>query len=128
MLDTTFVSSVNASDVVKRMLAAAEKRYSDEYFSFFTEDALFQVGNAPPVYGPQGIRDFVAPLAQLAAVYHDIKNMWEVGNTVICQVEVIYTRDDGKAVPPLPGCNIIRVEGDKVRELLAYVDISPLFA
>ncbi len=116
-------------EVVKKMFLAAEMN-DDNYFTFFHDEAPYQVGNLPPAIGPEAIRKFVAPIQSAAsAVVHEILSMWELGDTVICEVLVFYTRrSDGASIGPLPGCNIIKVEGDKIKSLHAYVDIAPLFA
>jgi ketosteroid isomerase-like protein len=115
------------SDLVNSMFAAVESNDVDTYVSYFTEDAVYKVGNFDPVIGPEGIRQFAAPVLQaFSKVTHDIKNMWEVGDTVIIELEVTYTRKDGK-VAKLPCMDIIRFEGDKVKSLQAYLDVSPAF-
>ena len=116
------------SDLVKRMFAAAEANDVDTYVSYFTKDAVYKVGNFDPVIGPEGIRQFATPVLQtFSKVTHDIKNMWEVGDTVIIELEVTYTRKDGK-VTKLPCMDIIRFEGDKTKSLQAFLDVSPAFS
>jgi ketosteroid isomerase-like protein len=53
--------------------------------------------------------------------------MWEIGDTVFCQAEVLYNRRDGK-VFKIPTSNIIRFKDDKIRELQAFGDPSSAFA
>ena len=116
------------SEIVRRMFQAGESMNVDNFVKFYTDDALYQFSNFPVAYGPQGIKDSsTAFLETVAKVYHHIKNMWEEGNTVICEMEVTYIRHDGK-VFTLPCCDTIIFKGDKVQELRIYMDITPVFA
>jgi ketosteroid isomerase-like protein len=116
------------TSIVKEMFMAAESNNVDEYVSFFTEDALFKVGNLPSVFGPQGIRDFESPVRQvIRTVSHEVKEMWEQEDVVICEMEITYTRRDGKVLI-LPCVDVIQMERDKVWKMQAYLDPSPVFA
>ena len=115
------------SDIVRRMFEAGESMNVENFVKFYTEDAHYQFSNFPVAYGPQGIRESsVDFLNTVAKVYHHITNIWEQGNTVICEMEVTYIRHDGK-VFRLPCCDTIVFKGDKVQELRIYMDISPVF-
>jgi ketosteroid isomerase-like protein len=114
--------------ITRKMFAAGESMNVENFVTFYTHDALYQFSNFPVVYGPQGIRDSSQPfLDKVKAVYHDIRAIWEQGDTVICQMDVTYTRHDGK-IYTLPCCDTIRFAGDKVQELRIYMDITPVFS
>jgi alkylhydroperoxidase/carboxymuconolactone decarboxylase family protein YurZ/catechol 2,3-dioxygenase-like lactoylglutathione lyase family enzyme/limonene-1,2-epoxide hydrolase len=124
---TTTTTSGSKSEIVRRMFQAGESMNVENFVKFYTNDALYQFSNFPVAYGPQGIKNSsVGFLEKVANVYHHIKNMWEVGDTVICEMEVTYIRHDGK-VFRLPCCDTIVFNGDKVQELKIYMDISPVF-
>jgi ketosteroid isomerase-like protein len=115
-------------DTVKDLLAAVDSYDLDKYVTFFADDAEYKVGNTDPVVGPQGIREFVTFITPvIKTVTHEIKNIWGVGDTVICEVDVIYNRHDGK-VFRVPNVNIIRFQGDKVHKFQAFIDASEVFA
>lgn len=100
----------------------------NEFASIFTEDAVYQFGNAEPIIGRSRIRDSSVLFRQkVKTVSHQIQSIWEQGNKVICQMDVTYTRYDGK-VFTLPCADIIHMEGDQIRQLHIYMDISPVFA
>jgi alkylhydroperoxidase/carboxymuconolactone decarboxylase family protein YurZ/limonene-1,2-epoxide hydrolase/catechol 2,3-dioxygenase-like lactoylglutathione lyase family enzyme len=121
------VRSGPKSEIVRRMFEAGESMNVDNFVKFYTEDAHYQFSNFPVAYGPQGIKDTsVGFLQTVAKVYHHITNIWEQGDTVICEMEVTYIRHDGK-VFRLPCCDTIVFKGDKVQELRIYMDISPVF-
>ncbi len=116
------------SDIVKRAFAAVEANDVNAYVSLFTDDAVYKAANFDQVIGPEGIRQFAAPVMQMfEKVTHDIKGMWEDGNTVIAEVLLTYSRRDGKVVT-VPCVDVIRFEGGKIKSLQAYLDISPAFA
>ncbi|WP_244887744.1 nuclear transport factor 2 family protein [Anabaena cylindrica] len=123
----SLVRSSSKSDIVRRMFEAGESMNVENFVKFYTEDAHYQFSNFPVAYGPQGIKDTsVGFLQTVAKVYHHITNIWEQGDTVICEMEVTYIRHDGK-VFKLPCCDTIVFKGDKVQELRIYMDISPVF-
>lgn len=118
------------SEIVRRMFVAVEENDVDKTVSFFTKDAFYKVGNNDPVIGHQGIRDLAGPVMQMfRKVTHEIKDMWELGvDTVVCEMNILYTRNDGKSFN-IPCCDIIRFnDNNQIRSLQAFLDINPLFA
>lgn len=125
-------SATELADIVKRLFVLTDVEIEDfdleGYIAFFTEDAFYKAGNAEPVFGAEGIRKFSVPIVEkFKRLAHEVKNIWQAGDTVICQVVVIYNRKDGR-VFELPTLNIIRFKGDKIRSLQAFGDPSPAFA
>jgi len=120
---------VTNSDIVQRAFATVEANDVDTYVSLFTDDAVYQAANFPPVIGPQGIKQFAAPVMEtFSRVTHDVKAMWEPErDVVIAEVLLTYHRKDGK-VTELPCLDVIRLQGGKIKSLQAYLDISPAFA
>jgi len=115
-------------DSVKAAYAAVESNDVETYVTYFTEDAVYKVGNFDPVVGHDGIRALAAPLVDMfTSVTHDIKNFWLIDDVVICEMDITYSRKDGK-VAVIPCVDIIRFSGDKVKELLAYLDPTPAFS
>ena len=104
-------------DVVRRLIAAVELNASEEYVSYFTDDAVYKVGNAAAVVGPESIRRLADSVIHLIEkVSHDVKNIWELGDTLICEMELRYLRKDGKTVT-VPNLTIVRFEGERVPKL-----------
>lgn len=113
------------TDLVKRLFASGKSL--DDYASFFAEDALYRFANYPPVRGRDAIREAAARFRQrVQRVSHDMKEMWEVGDLVICEMEMTYTRLDGGTVT-LPCCDIFRIKGDHIQEMRVYIDATPVF-
>ena len=120
---------VDRLELAKKAFAAVEANDVDTYISFFTDDAVYKIGNYDPVIGPQGIREFAIPVMEMfKSVSHDLKNTWEFGETVVFEMEVIYTRSQDEKVFKIPCLDIIQFKGDKVQKLQAFIDASPAFS
>ena len=116
------------SEIVTRAFAAVEANDVNGYVALFTDDAFYKAANFDPVIGPDGIRKFAAPVMEMfEKVTHDVVGMWEDGNTVIAEVMLTYRRRDAKVVT-VPCVDVIKLRGDKIASLQAYVDLSPAFA
>jgi ketosteroid isomerase-like protein len=115
-------------DLVNQAFQLVEDNNVDEYIKGFTDDAIYKIGNLDPVIGPEAIKAFAAPIVEnFSKVSHDVKNMWETDDTVFAEMVLTYDRKDGKSFD-IPCIDIIEFEGDKVKKLQSYIDVSPLFA
>lgn len=113
--------------LVQQLLAAYDS--SNQYdVRYFTDDAVYKIGNLDPVIGPENIVKFGANLMQtIESASHEVRNIWEIGDTVILEADVIFKRKDGR-VFQLPNVTIIRFAGERVRQLQAFIDASPVFS
>src|ERR1700739_4022131 len=93
------------SELVRRMFEAGESMNVHNFVKFYADNALYQFGNFPVAYGPQGIVDTSQGfLAKVRKVVHHIENLWEIDDeTVVCEMTVTYDRHDGKSFT-LPCC------------------------
>lgn len=114
-------------DIVDRLFGAVERGDLDAYLECFTEDAEYKAANVPAVFGHEAIKQFGAQMKPLFdKVAHTVKNSWRHGDTVVCEMDLSYTRKDGKVVT-VPCLDIIRLKDDKVKSLRAYLDATPAF-
>jgi hypothetical protein len=114
------------ASTVKRFLT--EVRSPDDFASFFAEDAFYRFGNFPPLHGRAAIRESsIGFRSRVKSARHDIKNLWEIGDTVVCEMEVIYTRLDDKVVV-VPCSEVIHFKDGLFQEMRIYIDMSPVFA
>jgi SnoaL-like domain len=114
------------AEIVKRFLT--ETRSAEQFASYFTSDAFYRVGNNEPLIGRDRIQESSVKFRQmLKGISHDIQHIWELGDTVVCEMVVTYTRNDDKVVT-LPCMDVIHLEGDKFREIQIFIDMSPVFA
>jgi len=112
--------------VVERLFRSG--RSLDDYAACFAEDAVYRFGNAPPIRGRAAIREAAAGFRQrVRGVRHAMQGMWESHNTVVCEMEMTYTRLDGGEVT-VPCCDVFRVDGDTIQEMRVFVDATPVFA
>jgi len=100
---------------------------TDSFSSFLADDVTFRLGNLDPASGKGSVSEMVGGFFNnLNGINHEIIEMWEYPNAVICQGEVTYTRKDSSELH-VPFANILKLEDDLIKEYQVYVDISQLF-
>ena len=132
--NTTIYSSTTASeklpgtnaDLVKALFSRGEAFDSQGFVDLFTDNPVYQFGNFEICFDKSAIYDSVtAFFGMVSALYHEIKMLWEVGDVVFVEMDVIYWRHDGTSVT-LPCADIVRLEGNKVAELRIFMDANPV--
>ena len=119
-------SSGTGIALVERLFGAGKSL--DEYASFFAEEAVYRFANYPAIRGRSAIREAAAGFRQrVRKVAHSMQGMWEARDTVVCEMEITYTRLDGTDVT-VPCCDVFRIQGDKIEEMRVFVDVTPVFA
>jgi len=114
------------AETVIRLFSRGEAFDSVGFADFFTDTPMYHFGNYDPCLTKQAIiASTDAFFGFVAALYHDIRNLWEVGDAVFVEMDVKYWRKDGTSVT-LPCADIFRFEGDKVSELRIYMDSAPI--
>ena len=115
-------------DIIKKMFLAGEALNVNNFIRFYADQCYYQFGNFPPAHTPQEIADSSQGfIDSCEGLHHRILNIWEPEtDTMICEMEVTYISHSGKVVT-LPCCDIIKFEGDKVKELKIFMDVNPLF-
>ena len=100
----------------------------DRFVTHLTPDVVFRFGNADPVIGRAAVRDAVAGFfTTIDGLTHRILETWEDGDTVITRIDVEYRRKDGKIVT-VPNVDVLRYDGDLVRDWQIYIDVAPVYA
>lgn len=113
---------------VAKIFAAIDSFDPDKFVAHLTPDARFRFANADPVIGRAATREAVAGFfSTIDGLTHRILNVWEIGDTVIAQIDVEYLRKDGKTVTT-PNADILVFDGDLVRDWQIYIDVSPVYA
>ena len=98
-----------------------------KFVAHLTPDVRFRFANADPAVGRAAVKEGVLGFwATIDGLTHHILNVYEVGDTVIAQIDVEYRRKDGKSVT-VPNCNILVFDGDLVRDRQIYIDLAPVF-
>lgn len=99
---------------------------ADRFVSFLTNDAVFRYGSNPPVEGKAAVREAVAGVfSMFRALSHTIEGTWAHPDAVFVQGTVHYTLHSGATVP-LPFVDCFKMQGEKIREFLVYIDPTPL--
>jgi len=113
---------------VAKIFADIDAFDPDRFVAHLTPDARFRFANADPVIGREATREAVAGFfGTIDGLTHHIRNVWEVGDTVIAQIDVEYLRKDGKTVI-VPNADILVFDGDLVRDWQIYIDVTPVYA
>ena len=101
---------------------------ADKFVAHLTPDARFRYANADPAIGRAAIKEGVLGFwAMIDGLTHHIQKIYEVGDTVIAQIDVEYRRKDGKSVT-VPNCDVLVFDGDLVSDWQIYIDLAPVFA
>jgi ketosteroid isomerase-like protein len=101
---------------------------ADKFVAHLTEDVTFRFGNGEPVVGRGNVRDAVAGFfTTINGLTHHILNTWDIGDVSVAQIDVEYTRTDGKHVT-VPNADILVFDGDLVSNWQIYIDLAPVFA
>jgi len=99
-----------------------------KFIAHLTPDVRFRFANADPAIGHAAVKEGVEGFwATIDGLTHHIRDTYEVGDTVIAQIDVEYRRKDGKSVT-VPNCDVLRFQGDLVRDWQIYIDLAPVFS
>jgi ketosteroid isomerase-like protein len=112
---------------MKELFEVIDRMDAVGFAAAFTEDGRFRFGNAPTVTGREGIAQTVGEFfAGLQGLHHEILDVWDDGDSVISEVDVTYTRQDGSDVQ-LPAATIGRRRDGLLADYRIYMDVNPLF-
>jgi len=115
------------TELINRLFDAVHRNDVASYVKCFAEDAEYKIANFPPVYGRKDIEAFGAKITPMfEKVLHEVKQSWQVGNTCINVLDVVYHKKDGKVVK-VPCLDVIKVENGLVKSFQAYLDATPAF-
>jgi ketosteroid isomerase-like protein len=113
---------------VTPIFASIDAMDADGFTAHLTPDVRFRFANADPALGRAAVKEGVEGFwASIDGLSHHILNVYEVGDTVIAQIDVEYRRKDGKSVT-VPNCDVLVFDGDLVRDWQIYIDLAPVFA
>ncbi|HEY6344381.1 MAG TPA: nuclear transport factor 2 family protein [Bryobacteraceae bacterium] len=115
------------ADTCVRLFGRGEAFDSEGFIGFFTDKPMYQFGNGEPCLTKEAIKASIDGFfSAVDALYHDVRNLWEVGDCVFVEMDVTYWRKDGTHIK-LPCADILRFEGDKIQELRIFMDANPIF-
>jgi ketosteroid isomerase-like protein len=116
-------------DRVMDMETAGGEQDWEKLKSFFTKDALFKVGAGKITHGSEAIVDYLRWLYTTQAkpnMPHNFREIWELKDTVVVEMDANYLRlRDNKPIQ-FPCVDILRFQGNLIREWRVYPDQSQL--
>jgi ketosteroid isomerase-like protein len=96
--------------------------------AMMADDVRLQLGNADAVEGKSAfVEALQAFFASVARFRHVVTSVWKDREALIAELEVHYTRLDGKELT-LPVCNVFRLRDGFVVDYRVYMDIDPVYA
>ncbi|WP_455201157.1 nuclear transport factor 2 family protein [Kaarinaea lacus] len=112
---------------INQLFQSIDSKDSDAFLTFLAEDVFFRFGNAEPIHGKNNAGNVVRGFFEsIKALQHDISETCSVDDSVICHGFVTYTKHDGSPLT-VPFANIFKMEDEKIKEYLIYVDVSELY-
>lgn len=112
-----------ATEVYKAVDSMDEQRLA----SFLTEKCTFVYANSAPVIGrANAAASSKKFLDLLAAIKHELLEVWGLDDVIVSRIRVTYTRKDGSTLT-IPAATIWRVSDRQIDQYRIYVDIGPLF-
>ena len=121
--------TVSKVDLVIEMETAGGKHDWDYFKTFFVDDVLFKVGASVEMRGYEEIANYLTWFYDIAVpnLPFDFRGTWELEDVVIIEMDAKYIRrSDGKPVS-FPCTDILRFQGNKIREWRVYPDQSELW-
>jgi ketosteroid isomerase-like protein len=109
------------------IFAAFDAKDIDALAALVTQDVRLQIGNAEVVLGKaEFVQALQAFFGSVTSFRHTVTNVWSDHDAVIAELQVQYTRLDGRKLT-LPCCNVFRVRDGAVSDYRVYMDITPVY-
>lgn len=113
------------SQRLTKMYEALHASNWEEFKTFFTDDVLYKIGANDPVIGPEAIAGLLQHIYKtLKLTTHNQRGFWEVGNTIILEMDANYVNKKDKTFVQVPCTDIYRFDGEKIYEWRVYPDAS----
>jgi ketosteroid isomerase-like protein len=111
---------------LKDMYEDVDASRGPDVLARFAPEIELQFGARPAVTGvEEARRTLMAVHENFVSVSHRFVNVWEQGDTTICEFVATYLLASGERVP-LPTLTILRREGDRIASMRVYMDEGPL--
>jgi ketosteroid isomerase-like protein len=114
---------MNMSDaLVARFFAAADTLDPDRFCAELPDDIVWRFGNAPPAHGIAAVRaQYSGFIGMLSAMRHTVVGVWRSEGCLTVETSVVYTDRHGREIC-CPGCDIMLLEGGRLKEIRIFVD------
>lgn len=109
------------------LIRSIDSKNAEKFVSYLADDAVFSMGEVPPVTGNENIKNMVAQFFQsIQGLSHTVDSIIEDGNKLVTPGKVTYTRLDGSQLV-VNYCNIYDFVDDKIKYYNVYIDLSQLY-
>ena len=109
------------------LFAAIDKFDTKVFASYLDDKARFKFANIPVIPGQPTIFEFVAGFFQsIKAIRHKNLEIYELEGIRFVMGNVTYTRLDGSKLS-VDFSNTFRLNGNKIKDYLIFIDNSDLF-
>ncbi len=113
---------------IAELFVFIDMKNTERFASCLSADCSFRFGNMPAVVGVDSISEFVSGFFDsIAALKHDVTDIWMLPDGAVCHGMVSYTRHD-QSVLSVPFSNIFKVDNGEICEYLVFADTSQLYA
>jgi ketosteroid isomerase-like protein len=121
------LNALSPSERARAIFSAFDAKDVSALVALMTDDVRLRLGNAETVTGKAAFVDAVnAFLGSVAGFRHEIIDVWRDGDILVTELEVHYTRLDGKQVT-VPCCNVFGLRDGLVAGYRSYIDASPVY-
>ena len=115
-----------SSDWTKELYGAIDSKDASKFASFLTENSAFTLGNSPSAKGKKNIEETIAEFFKsIKGIDHNITDTKSCDDTFLTRGTVKYTRHDDTQLE-VPFCNVMKLDGEKIREFQIYVNNAEL--
>jgi ketosteroid isomerase-like protein len=119
---------MSPSDHARAIFAAFDTKDVSALAAFMSDDVRLRLGNAETAQGKAAFVDAVrAFLGSVAGFRHELINVWSDGDALIAELDVRYSRLDGREVT-VPCCNVFGLRDGLVVDYRSYIDATPVYA
>ncbi len=114
------------NEFIWSLYETVDQKNTQRLSNFLGETVRFRLGNHPAVSGKKDVMDANETFFKsIDSMSHHIDGFWSVGNTLICNGSVDYTRLDGTSYSAA-FATILEIEQGKITDYLVYADLSGL--
>lgn len=112
---------------IQDLFGAIDKFDTKAFASYLDENARFKFANIPVITGKNNIFEFVAGFFQsIKAIRHKNLESYELEGIRFVMGNVTYTRLDGSTLS-VDFSNTFKLNGNKIKDYLIFIDNSDLF-
>lgn len=110
------------------MYANVDAMRLDAFIAGLTPDVEVVVGNNPAMRGRQAVKEGIGYFwSTIQGLKHNFVNVVEGQGLTFLEAKVDYRRKDGRKVT-VPVVSVLERNGDLVKSLRIYFDVSPVYA